>query len=65
MLLKTNCEIKSLKYNCYQDNNIKINKNKKNITLQKYIQHMTNVSRGMEKNINEINRTSMKNNKIS
>ena len=65
MLLKTNCEIKSLKNNCYQDNNIKINKNKKNITLQKYIQHMTNVSRGMEKNINEINRTSMKNNKIS
>ena len=65
MLLKTNCDIKSLKYNYYQDSNININKNKTNSTLQKYIQHMTNVFKGIEKNLNDMNRTSMKNNKIS
>ena len=60
MLLKTNCEIKSLKYNCYQDNNVNINKNKKNNALQK----LANASMGIEKNINDMNRTS-KNNKVS
>ena len=59
MLLKTNCEMKSLKY---QDNNKK--KNKKNNNLQKYIQHMTNISKGLEKNKIDINKT-MKNNKMS
>ena len=62
MLLKTNCEIKSLKNQ--ENNNNNKNKNKKNNNLQKYIQHMTNISKGIEKNNNDINKT-MKNNKIS
>ena len=61
MLLKTNCEIKSLKNQ--ENNNNNKNKNKKNNNLQKYIQHMTNISKGIEKN-KIVNKT-IKNNKRS
>ena len=67
MLLKTNCDIKSLKNNCYHENN-NINKNKKNNNnLQKYIQQITTISKGFENNTNNpyINKTLIKNNKIS
>ena len=57
MLLKTNCEIKSLKNN--YDNNIY---KKNNNNLEKYILQIANISKGLE---NNINRTSIKNNKTS
>ena len=64
MLLKTNCDIKILKNN--YDN---INK-KNNNNLQKYIQQITSISKGLENNTNNtnnpfINKTSIKQNKIS
>ena len=62
LLLKTNCDIKSLKNTCYQDSN-NLNKNKKNNNLQRYIQHITSISKGFEKN--SINKTTVKNNKIA
>ena len=65
MLLKTNCEIKSLKNNCYQDSS-NINKNRKNNNnLQKYIQQMTNFSKALENKNPYINKTSMKYSKMS
>ena len=65
MLLKTNFEIKSIKNNIYSENNTNGIKNKKNNNLQRYIQHMTKISKGTKKNNITINKASMKNNKIS
>ena len=62
MLLKTNCDIKSIANNIYSDNNKNLNKNKKNNNLQRYIQHITKNSKDIKKNINK---TSFKNNKMS
>ena len=64
MLLKTNCEIKSIKNNIYSENNTNIAKNKKNNNLQRYIQHITKISKGTKKNNITINKASMKNSKM-
>ena len=51
MLLKTNFEIKSVKNNIYSENNTNAIKNKKgNNNLQRYIQHITKISKGTKKN---------------
>ena len=68
MLLKTNFEIKSVKNNIYSENNTNGIKNKKNNNnLQRYIQHISKISKGTKKNNNiTINKSSVKNNnKIS
>ena len=65
MLLKTNCEAKSIKNNIYSENNTNLTKKKKNNNLQRYIQHINKVSKGTKKNNGTINKTSMKSNKVS
>ena len=65
MLLKTNFEIKSIKNNIYSENNTYLTKSKKNNNLQRYIQHITKVSKGTKKNSGTINKTSLKVSKIS
>ena len=65
MLLKTNCDIKTIKNNIYSENNTNFSKNKKNNNLQRYIQHITKISKGNKKNNGTINKTSVKSNKIS
>lgn len=45
MLLKTNCDVKSIKNNIHSENNTNLNKNKNN-NLQRYIQHITKISKG-------------------
>jgi len=63
MLLKTNFEIKSVKNNIYSENNTNAIKNKKNNNnLQRYIQHITKISKGTKKNNITINKSSVKNN---
>ena len=61
MLLKTNCEIKSIKNNIYSESNTD---EKKNNNLQRYIQHTTKISKGPKKNNITINKISMKNSKM-
>ena len=65
MLLKTNCDVKSIKNNIYSENNTNSNKNKKNNNLQRYIQHISKKSKMTKKNNVTINKTSMKNTKMS
>ena len=65
MLLKTNCDVKSIKNNIYSENNTNSNKNKKNNNLQRYIQHITKISKVTKKNNVTINKTSMKNSKMT
>ena len=65
MLLKTNFEVKSIKNNIYSENNAHLTKSKKNNNLQRYIQHITKVSKGTKKNSGTINKTSLKGSKIS
>ena len=65
MLLKTNCDVKSIKNNIYSENNTNSNKNKKNNNLQRYIQHISKISKITKKNNATINKTSMKNSKMS
>ena len=65
MLLKTNCETKTIKNNIYSENNRNLTKNKKNNNLQRYIQHINKVSKGTKKNNGTINKTLMKNSKMS
>ena len=65
MLLKTNFEPKSIKNNIYSENNTNLPKNKKNNNLQRYIQQINKVSKGTKKNNGTINKTSMKNSKMS
>ena len=65
MLLKTNCDVKSIKNNIYSENNTNSNKNKKNNNLQRYIQHISKISKITKKNNGTINKTSMKNSKMS
>ena len=64
MLLKTNCDVKSIKNNIHSENNTNLNKNKNN-NLQRYIQHITKISKGKKKNSVTTNKTSVKNSKMS
>ena len=65
MLLKTNFETKSIKNNIYSENNTNLTKNKKNNNLQRYIQQINKVSKGTKKHNGTINKTSIKNSKVS
>jgi hypothetical protein len=63
MLLKNNYKKKTIKNNIYTKNNTNIAKKKKNNNLQRYMQHITKISKGAKKNNITINKTSMKNSK--
>ena len=65
MMLKTNFEVKSIKNNIHSENNSNITKKNKNNNLQRYIQHITKISKGNKKNNGNVNKTSLKNSKIS